>query len=426
MKIAKFFRSLMPKWNQAWWRFTWLWLFSGQASREIYGRSLSKNSIRTAIFALSVGMSSLSLTLAVFTGFQRLLSDRVISHYGHFRIDIDWQNFDRIEKFFQENPVSGLLRHENFWGAQAIASGSLAGRGLFIEVQHSSNTPAPTKKSKSIAIKMSRTLAQYLGVKLGDSLRLLIPGLLKKALPAELIGFDEVGVYEWDSRRLIVDDASLRQYMQEEFPNIYKRRLGDAHSVRLFLDKKIYNSEDYEKLKILEVSLEDKAQKFFQNPFLRVRNWYDQKHNLLSGVAFDKQILTIVMALLTLIAALNVATSLLVLYFERDRQMALVRAMGLSPSQMRSWLSLQGFFIGLCSSGLGLILSWVLSLFLPRLPWLQLPEEIYNISSLPLAFDPLEQGAIFVFGCLASTLVAYVLSLVLSKMPMVAVLGHRR
>ncbi len=410
----------------SWWLFTWEWLFRGKSSNEIYGQALSKNSIRTAILALSVGIAALSVTLSVFTGFQRVLSERVLTHFGHLRVDVNWQNFKKIDEYFEKNKIPSLEAKEFFWASQAIATGPKAGRGLFIEVVRRNENPLPTKSPDVIAAKLSHSLAQYLGVSLGEGFKLLIPGLIKKALPMELVAYDDVGVYEWDSRRLVVDEPSLRLYISREHPDVFARRLGDAHSVRLFLKKDDFPYDEDLKLRKLEQDVSVSSQKFFTDPFIRVRNWFEQKKNLLSGVAFDKELLSIIMALLTMVAALNVATSLLVLYFERDRQMALIRALGMSPSQMRSWITLQGFFIGLVASLLGMFIGFILRCVIPRLPWLELPEEVYNIKRLPLDFSFGEQFVVFSFGIVSATLVAFILSLVLSRMSVVNVLGHRR
>jgi lipoprotein-releasing system permease protein len=410
----------------SWWKFTWNWLFRGRASRAASGKALSQNSIRTAILALSIGIAALSLTLSVFTGFQKLLSERVLSTFGHLRIDVEWQSFAAIEDYLKAEKIPALLNHEEFWGAQAIASGPKAGRGLFIEVRRRGPEPQKTQKEGAVAVKMSRILADYLGVNLGGSFQVLIPGLIQKSLPAELVAFDDIGVYEWDSRRLIVDEPSLRKLIASDFPDIFRRRAGDAHSMRLFLDTKKFPYDSEEALARLQSEIEDKTQQHFKNPFVRVHNWFEQKRNLLTGVAFDKQLLTLIMALLTLVAALNVATSLLVLYFERDKQMAVIRAMGMSPRQMRAWLTLQGLFIGLAASTLGMLMSAVLAVLLPHLPWLKLPEQIYNIQRLPLHFSLGEQLGVFAFGVGSAALVAFLLSLVLSRMAVLGVLNHRR
>jgi ABC-type lipoprotein release transport system permease subunit len=111
---------------------------------------------------------------------------------------------------------------------------------------------------------------------------------------------------------------------------------------------------------------------------------------------------------------------------ERDRDLAVLVAMGLQPRQLRRWIALQGLALGLVSSALGLLLSLTLSRVLPYIPAFELPPDVYNVTSLPFHFSFSEQLGVLLYGTLAGMGIAMFLGWRLSRTPVLDVLRHRR
>ena len=132
------------------------------------------------------------------------------------------------------------------------------------------------------------------------------------------------------------------------------------------------------------------------------------------------------MSLIVLVAALNVAAALIVLYFERDRQIATFRALGLGPRDLRWWVMSQGFILGVVASLIGLLASFALGQAFMHWVKIPVPEEIYNLDHLPLLFDWTEQLWVFFFGTFTACCFAFLVGLSLAKTPIEESLGHRR
>lgn len=416
---------IFPK---SWWRLTWLWLFKGGYvqdgdSKEIK-KPLSVGSIRAAIIALSLGVCALSLTLGVFSGFQQLLSERVISKNGHFRYEAaDWMTYDVLPKSLEDFPV-GMKNVETFWTAPVMVVGKDAGRGVRIEVRRDFNSienKLPAHAPKFISATLAASLAEILGLQLGDKFRVVIPGYLKKAIPLKLTALDGLGVHHLDTRRMLLNEEELTAYIRIKHPEVFSRRLGDFHAIRFFL-KQSSDSQLFAQGKLLHDFMEKRS----GDVVARMSSWREEQRNFFGGIAHDKRLVSVIMALLTIVAALNVATSLLVLFFEKDRQIALIRALGMSKRQLQQWTSVQGLLMGVVASVFGFALSFVLAQILPRLPFLKLPADIYNVSTLPIRFDLAEQSMVLAFGVFSALLVAFILGTLLSRMSVVSVLGHRR
>jgi len=419
---------IFPK---SWWRLTWLWLFKGgyvqDQGKNSVKRPLSVGSIRAAIVALSLGVCALSLTLAVFSGFESLLSSRVIEKNGHFRFEAsDWYNFASLPDSLEEFPVA-MKDAEMFWTAPVMIVGKEAGRGVRAEVRRSflSLKDKPIQIPRFVSATLAQSLADYLGIKEGDTFSVVIPGYLKKAIPLKLKSLDGLGIHHLDSRRIVLDEVELTSYISKHHPDVFSRRLGDFHAMRFFLDPSLNRANNAE-MSGMAQSLQTYMEKITGDSVSRISSWKEEQKNFFGGIAHDKRLVSVVMAMLTIVAALNVATSLLVLFFEKDRQIALIRALGMSKRQLMRWTSLQGFFMGIVATAIGFSLSYLLSFVLPSLPFLKLPADIYNVSQLPIRFEFIEQSFVFGFGMLSAFGVASLLGFMLSRMSIVSVLGHRR
>jgi lipoprotein-releasing system permease protein len=209
---------------------------------------------------------------------------------------------------------------------------------------------------------------------------------------------------------------------------LFKRRPGDAHALRIFLDREGgKNPSDPAFVQSWSSRFREALEKSrFDEKEPVLKTWFEQKKNLFSSIELDKNVLTLVLSLLTLVAALNIAATLVVLFLERDREIATLQALGLSTPKLVQWICVQGLFLGILSAGLGLLFARLFGWILQRLPISKLPSDIYNISSLPLYFAPEEQFWIFFFGVGAAVLVSLFLGFALSKQKPAVVLGHRR
>jgi lipoprotein-releasing system permease protein len=115
----------------------------------------------------------------------------------------------------------------------------------------------------------------------------------------------------------------------------------------------------------------------------------------------------LILALIILVASLNIAATLILRSVEKTRDIGLLKAMGATPKQIRRIFLTEGFLIG--GSGitmgfaLGLLLCWIIRHY----PIVQLPADIYYLSEVPVAVEPRDLIAVMGLGllmCLLATL----------------------
>jgi ABC-type lipoprotein release transport system permease subunit len=445
----------------AWWKLGFLWLFNVKSRTPPARRTLVKGSFRTAVAGLALSVAAVAVSLALFAGFERVLALSVIRSLGHYTHFTKWRTRAELEKFVREAPP-GVKSATFFWTSQGLLVGPKGGRGVLIEgrsdatladSRQASSTetaavsagPAtrtevtteatpirgamtlPNPEDLRVEVDLGKPLAETLGVKQGDSLRVLLPGVLRGAVEARVRSLLEFGMHDIDSRLAVIDDASLRAYLEARDPDQLAKRPGDAHGIRFVLDETNHDPSRAEWVEAwgadyrarLDAAGEDERHALF-------KNWQELQKNLFGSLGLDRQVVVTVMGLLTLVATLNVAATLVVLFLERDRELAILQAVGLSPRKLLAWIGIQGLIMGVVASLVGLGLARVFGWAVARLPLAQLPPDIYHVRTLPLYWSWAEQLGTFGFGVAAALGAALLLGLRLSRTPVLGVLGQRR
>lgn len=404
-----------------WWKLSFIWLTQTGSRTPPARKGLLSNSFHSSVLGLALSVAALSVTLAIFTGFEGVLARSISASLGHVTHFTRWRPQAELDDLIKRAPP-GVVKAVSFWTSQGLIVGPKGGRGVMIEGRRGTGVEVP--EDSPVLVDLGKPLAETLGLKTGDSFRILLPGIIKGSVDARVHDILEYGMHDIDSRLAIVIDESLRPVIQRLDPESYANRPGDGHGVRYAL------SSDPENLTQLNAWMQtyrkDIEAAGLEDNTAIYRSWKDLQKNLLGSIGLDKKVLVVLMGLLTLVATLNVAATLVVLFLERDREMAVLRALGLSPRKMVVWIGIQGFLMGLIASGLGLLLGRFFGFVIQKLPWAQLPSEIYHIHQLPLTFDFREQGVTFLFGIATACGIAVILGRQLAHTKLLNILGQRR
>ncbi len=423
-----------------WWKLSALWLLNLKNRTPRARRALVGHSVRIALLGLGCGLAALSLTLAIVSGFEWTLSSYAAETGGDVLHQNPWSNFEGLKKRARLAPRDGLKGIEVFWAAPALIVGPEGGRGVTLEagrrfdsVEAFLEAPvdlpaASSPESSRLPVELGRALADSLKAQTGSRLRILVPGVMRGSLEAEVVQIRDLGIYELESRWVKADEAALRARLKQRDPQAFESRPGDAHGLRYFLEDRFHEPHSKDLLDDwrdrYKVALEAAEDPELADPYLRT--WIEQRQYLLGSIGLDKLVLTVILGLLCLVAGLNVAAALVVLFLERDREIAVLRAVGLSRSQLLSWILIQGTLMGLVASLGGLVLGRVFGEILQSLPIAQLPSQVYNLSVLPLKYVFREQVWVFVYGVAAAWMLSLILGRSLVKGSFLDTLRHRQ
>jgi lipoprotein-releasing system permease protein len=113
-------------------------------------------------------------------------------------------------------------------------------------------------------------------------------------------------------------------------------------------------------------------------------NWTDENRALFRALRLEQIVTFIVIALIVMVAALNILIALTMMVMEKTRDIAVMMSFGVQPAQVRRIFLLQGLLISIIGTALGLILgyaaSWAGSYY--HIP---LSPDVYSIDTLPFA-----------------------------------------
>jgi len=138
--------------------------------------------------------------------------------------------------------------------------------------------------------------------------------------------------------------------------------------------------------------------------------------NLFKALGLERIAMTIVLALITVVALLTLSSALTMIAMEHRRDIGVMRAMGLSPSGVFRISLFRGLLLGGCGAVTGLVFSWISIFAVNRYFPIKLDGTVYWIDVLP--------GVFHVTTALAVTLSTILVCLVVSVFPAVSALSR--
>jgi lipoprotein-releasing system permease protein len=242
-------------------------------------------------------------------------------------------------------------------------------------------------------IVLGKELARHLGVIKGDPIYVVNPrGMLSPMghIPAmkrfAVTGFFESGMYEYDSSLAFIKlDAAQRLL----------RIPGRVHGIDLRLDD-LYRAET------LAADLRKEMGSNFQ-----VVSWGEMNRNLFSALKLEKTVMFIILALIVLVAAFNIASSLIMMVIEKTKDIAILKAMGANSDSIRKIFVFKGMAIGVIGTAVGTLAGVGICWALKHYQFIELPGDVYYITTLPVVLkvrDVMAIAAAAILICFLSTL----------------------
>ena len=123
-------------------------------------------------------------------------------------------------------------------------------------------------------------------------------------------------------------------------------------------------------------------------PSTMPQDWADLNKNLFSALWLEKMAISIAIGLIVMVAALNIVASLILLVMEKSSDIAILKTMGASAASIRRIFMLQGLIIGLLGTTAGAAGGCALIYVLDRYKLIQVPIDVYQISYMPFTLLP--------------------------------------
>lgn len=117
---------------------------------------------------------------------------------------------------------------------------------------------------------------------------------------------------------------------------------------------------------------------------LEATTWQEQNRSILASFQLERTVTVITIGLIQLVAALNILTTLVMMVMEKNRDIAILMAMGARASQVRRIFIYKGAIIGGVGTVIGLAMGYGISFLAEKYQWLKLDQAVYSLSYLPL------------------------------------------
>jgi lipoprotein-releasing system permease protein len=359
-------------------------------------RFIGINSL-VSMIGIAVGVWALIVVLSVMNGFQKEVRERILGVASHVQISgadarlDDWQSIARIAA--QHPRVRATAP---FVQAQAMLSAGQAVRGAIIRGilpdqedrvadlgRHMRAGSLDALRPGEFGMVLGVDLARALGVLPGDKVAVIAPqGLVTPAgLIPRLKQFTVAGVFEAG----ITDaDSGLALIQLHDAQTLYQ--LGErVTGVRLKLDD----------LFAARTVARELLAKLPQDAY--ASDWTRSHANFFRAVEIEKRMMFIILALIILVAAINIISTLVVAVKDKQADIAILRTMGAKSGSVMQIFIVQGMVIGLIGTLIGVVLGIVTALNIDVIvPAIEsalqikfLSKDVYLIPDLPsdLQFD---------------------------------------
>jgi lipoprotein-releasing system permease protein len=120
------------------------------------------------------------------------------------------------------------------------------------------------------------------------------------------------------------------------------------------------------------------------DPRLHANNWIELNRNLFTWMKLEKTVMFVILALIVLVAAFNIVSTLFMVVLEKRRDIGVLKALGASRGVVLQVFLCEGVLIGALGTALGGALGAALIATLRRYPFVRLPGDVYFIERLPV------------------------------------------
>ena len=351
-----------------------------------------------SVLGVAVGVMALIVVLSVYTGFTEGLRDQIIGINAHVLVQQFGGEIDNPDQLKKEVvSVDGVVAATPYIYGQALISSGNSSTGIVLRgIDPQSAGKVIKLESKMLngslmdlaadsglpAIILGKDLAAQLRVAAGWKIRLISPngpltpmGVLPKILTCRVTGIFETGMYEYDSTMGFVNLETARGLAGMD---------RGVHGLEVRV-------ENVDKADMTATAIREQLADGYS-----VRDWMQINQNLFAALKLEKIGIFIALDLIILVAALNIISALVMVVMEKTRDIAILKSMGATTGSIMRIFFYQGAVIGLSGTVLGVISGLGLCALLKRYKIIELPSNVYPMSTMPVKVVPMDVTVIAV------------------------------
>jgi lipoprotein-releasing system permease protein len=360
-----------------------------------------------SIAGVAAGVAALIIALAITNGMRSDLQGRLLGASAH--VDLMRVQSDGIRNW---QPLVDRLRHvphvtaaaPGIYGQVLVSRGPRAGFALIkgivpaeertvsslldtittgsardLEPEAATEQPLPGQSQINVPyppLVLGKDIAETIGAQVGDSVLVTSPqgeltplGLAPKYQRFHVVAIFHSGFYQYDAAMAFMRLSDAQRLFSEP----------DLLSVISFKVDDLYRAPE------IGHSIEQAAGKGYMTT-----NWMETNRELFRALKLEQVVTFIIIALIVIVAALNILIALTMMVMEKTRDIAVMMSFGVEPAQVRRIFLLQGLLISVIGTVLGLALGYIAAWAGGHYHFIHLSAEVYSIDTLPFAPRPLD------------------------------------
>jgi lipoprotein-releasing system permease protein len=344
-----------------------------------------------SVLGITIGVMALIIAIALITGFQKDVQGKILGSTSHIMVsDLSGKGISDYKLFLERvKQIEGITEVTPVAYITAFITGpyknsGIVLRGLDFEREETASFwkdklergVLPDTDALGEDILLGWDLAFDLGAGIGDmvtvlsvSNRLTPTGLFPRIKKLRVTGIFRTGLYEYDASTALVD-------------------LKTAQNI-IGIDGKI---------NLIQIKIDNifKAPRFKEEirnilpPETYATTWMEMNESLFSALKLEKKLMFFTIALIILVAALNIIATLILMVMEKTKDIGILIAMGATSQSIRKIFFLQGATIGILGTFIGTVLGLAWCWLANTFELIKVPVDIYQIPFVPFKIGILD------------------------------------
>ena len=380
-----------------------------------------------SFLGIMLGVATLIIVMSVMNGFRTELTEKILGFNPHITIkpyssSITENFYLDIKNKYKKAKVIKSLNGEGVIITSNTAKGVLV-RGINkkqikeLDLFQKNIIDGEISNFNNGKIIIGKHLAIELGVVVGDKINIMsstsspsLFGMVPKQSNYKIISVFSSGLYEYDKNVIFFNLNDSLSFFE---------KTNDDINLDIYL-KDPLNADIY-KNEIQEI-----------NPGLFVNSWSDQNKSFLSALKVERNVMFMILTLIIIVAAFNIISGLTILIKNKTKEIAILKALGLSKKSIIKSFFFTGFIIGLTATIAGVILGVTFSIYIEEIRQflssvfnLQIfPADVYFLDEMPSEINVRSILSISIFSIIITSLASIFPSFAVAKVEPIKALKY--
>jgi len=373
-----------------------------------------------AIISVALGAIALIISIGVLDGFEKKLKNVAFEFSSHLSI----QNFNNepfdikniplnqikevykgeVKQIITINSIEGIIKQRN---EIATISARALSEQLFDKIKKYLLIQKFNLSEFNNSIIISQYLSKKMNLKVGDEVIIFFPRNSDNKLDfsvkkLKIAALYKTGMTQYDNNIAFIDEKIVFNALNinKNYAKEIQLFLNDpykANSIGNFIDKKL------------------------NYPFYTV-TVFDTHQYIFSWIELQKEPIPLILSLISLIAMMNIITSILVLILEKVKTIGIFKTLGMNNFSIMKIFIFKAIKLTLIGLIVGILCSLLFTFLQQNYELIKLQGDIYFLDALPINFDLISYIVVFVGILTISLIVSFIPALAILKVEIIKTL----